>query len=221
MNQTQIGKKFGVSQMAVSKWKAEGAPLHDLVELCDWLDRSKTQMHEETRAGIERVRIEYGVSIKIKPVMPEDGKEVYTAEDFRRYYAEKLSKAQREDSMGDIRYWNDLFIKTDKSIRESEAHAKKLGIDRGEMLARSEVERIIRIWMYAGNACIKSVIHQIAERVAGMNDPEEVYKFLCPVVIGGRIFEGLSKVSKAEGVKLEKWFIEAVQSEGENYLKEK
>lgn len=229
MNQTQIASIFGVTQRSVSSWKAKGAKLDNIYDLALWVERNISRRNKVLRVNIKKIKRENQGDSDKKVAKkkaggsvskPKTQQEQKSLEGFRDYYAEKLTIAQEDGDLDDVRYWNELFLKTDKCIRETEAHAKKLGIDRGEMLSRQEVERILRMVIYAGNGCIKGVCHQIAERLSGMDDPGEIYKFIKPTILGGRIFEGFNKVAKAEGpTLLPDWVIEAVLAESENYVR--
>ena len=111
------------------------------------------------------------------------------------------------------------YLRIDKQIRESEAHAKKLGIDRGEMLSRGEVERILKNVIWAGNACASKFSKQIAQRLSEKK-PAEVYDILKPTLTALLIFEGMNRLAKTPGdINLPQWAVDCVQDERKSYLK--
>jgi hypothetical protein len=148
--------------------------------------------------------------------LPPESKQL---EDFRAFYSEKLSTAMATENKAEIRFWTDLLLKADESIRRSEAHAKKLGIETGETIQREEVERILKAVIYAGNACVRKQLKEICQVLASESNPNTIYNRLAPAILGGRIFEGFKAASKSPGkVQLPEWVIDTMQSEGENYL---
>ena len=202
----------------VSRWKKDGAPLGDLQALCKWLRLNRQRMPKELKSGIKRIERQASTDV-ISESMSGGGADRNTLEDFRDYYVEQLNIATKGDKSDEVRHWNDLLLKTEKCIRDSEAHIKKLGIDKGEMIPREEVERILAAVIYAGNACVRAQIKEIAEVLAAESSPAEIYEMLSPAILGGRIFEGFKAVAKSDsGVKLPGWVLDVVQSEGENYL---
>ena len=218
MTQQQIADIFNVSQLMVSRWKQQGAPLADHQALCKWLRINRQRMPKKLKDSIQRIERKASTDV-IQKTAPAEEADRKTLEDFRDYYVEQLNVAAKADLADEVKHWNDLLLKTEKCIRESEAHIKKLGIDKGEMMPREEVERILAAIIYAGNACIRAQVKEIAEVLAAESSPAKLYEMLAPAILGGRIFEGFKAVAKSESqVKLPKWVIDCVQSEGENYL---
>lgn len=222
ITQQQIADIFGVGQKMVSRWNQQGAPMEDLLALCKWLRLNRQRMPKELKKGIERLEREASKGV----VKKSSGKKLAdreedrkTLEDFRDYYVDQLNIATQANLADEVKHWNDLLLKTEKCIREAEAHSKKLGIDKGEVITREEVERILASVIYAGNACVRAQIKQIAEVLAAETSPADIYETLSPAILGGRIFEGFKAVAKSDSeVKLPAWVIACVQSEGENYL---
>ena len=217
MTQQQIADTFGIGQKMVSRWKQQGAPMDDIQALCKWLRLNRERMPKELKAGIERVEKQTSKNVIQKIVVEAEDRK--TLEDFRDYYVEQLNVATKADLADEVKHWNDLLLKAEKCIRESEAHIKKLGIEKGEMMPREDIERILAAVVYAGNACVRAQIKEIAEVLAAESSPAKIYEILAPAILGGRIFEGFKALSKSESlVKLPAWVISCVQSEGENYL---
>ena len=218
LTQQQIADTFGVGQKMVSRWNQQGAPMTDLLALCKWLRLNRQRMPKELKQGIERIEQQAGKNV-IQKSTPDALSDRKTLEDFRDYYVEQLNIATQASQPDEVKHWNDLLLKTEKCIRESEAHIKKLGIEKGEMMPREEIERIIRAMIYGGNACVRAQIKEIAEVLAAESSPAEIYEMLSPAILGGRIFEGLKVLTKSESqVRLPMWVVECFQSEGENYL---
>jgi len=191
--------------------------MDDIQALCKWLRLNRQRMPKELKAGIERV--EKQTSKNVIPKIVVEAEDRKTLEDFRDYYVEQLNVATKADLADEVKHWNDLLLKAEKCIRESEAHIKKLGIEKGEMMPREDIERILAAVVYAGNACVRAQIKEIAEVLAAESSPAKIYEILAPAILGGRIFEGFKALTKSDSqVRLPVWVISCVQSEGENYL---
>ena len=218
ITQQQISDIFGVDQKMVSRWKQQGASLDDFQALCKWLRLNRQRMPKELKDNIQRIERKASSDVIQKSVATEAA-DRKTLEDFRDYYVEQLNVATKEGLADEVKHWNDLLLKAEKCIRESEAHIKKLGIEKGEMMPREEIQRIIRALIYGGNACVRAQVKEIAEVLAAESSPAEIYEMLSPAILGGRIFEGLKVLTKSESqVRLPMWVVECFQSEGENYL---
>lgn len=218
ITQQQISDIFGVDQKMVSRWKQQGAPLDDFQSLCKLLRLNRQRMPKELKDNIQRIERKASSDVIQKSVATEAA-DRKTLEDFRDYYVEQLNVATKEGLADEVKHWNDLLLKAEKCIRESEAHIKKLGIEKGEMMPREEIQRIIRALIYGGNACVRAQVKEIAEVLAAESSPAEIYEMLSPAILGGRIFEGLKALTKSESqVRLPMWVVECFQSEGENYL---
>ena len=218
ITQKKIADNFGVNQKMVSRWKQQGAPMNDMQALCKWLRFNRQRMPKELKVGIERMEKQTSKNVIPKTNSSRD-QDRKTLEDFRDYYVEQLNVATKADLADEVKHWNDLLLKAEKCIRESEAHIKKLGIEKGEVMPREEIERIIQAMVYGGNACVRGQIKEIAEVLAAESSPAQIYEMLSPAILGGRIFEGLKVLTKSESqVKLPIWIVECFQSEGDNYL---
>ena len=205
--------EFGVTHSVFTSWLRRGAPYQNRQKMITWL----LNMPKRGKATNEWLKSQ-GVNPVKKRVKPKVVKG-QTAEDFRDHYKNKLQEATLANDQDQVKFWSELFLKQDESIRRSEAHAAKLGIDNGTTLARAEVERILRAVFYAGNGCVNGALATICEHVAGFSDPGEVYHSLKPAIVGGRLFSGFDKVANIQGAPaLPDWVIECVKHEAEQYL---
>ena len=206
--------KWGTTQMTVSNHASKGCDWDASDEdVCKWLikhaPRKSAKMKEVIAATLKPITTE-----------PEELGEQKNLEEMREYYSAKLDEATRRIPVehDEIKFWNDLLLKVDESIRKSEAHAKKLGIDRGELMSRDEVERILRAMFWAGNACCDKYAKQIAQHLSN-KEPAEVYEILAPNLTSLSLFEGLKKVAKVPGeINLPEWVIECAKTEEKQYI---
>jgi hypothetical protein len=206
--------EFGVSERTFRTWLRQGAPYQNEAKMITWLN------------ALQRKSPEVKAWLKARGVKPKPKKSAVlkkikakTAEDFRDHYQKKLEEATETNDQDQVKFWSELFLKQDESIRRSEAHAAKLGIDNGTTLPRAEVERILRAVFYAGNGCVNGGLTTICEHVAGLDDPAEVYHTLKPAIVGGRLFSGFDKVANIKGAPgLPDWVLDCVKLEAKQYL---
>jgi len=206
--------EFGVSENVFRGWLKKGAPYQNEPKMITWLNaqqRKTPAVRAWLKArGVKPVPKKAAVLKKIK---------AKTAEDFRDHYQKMLEQATETNDQDQVKFWSELFLKQDESIRRSEAHAAKLGIDNGTTLARAEVERILRATFYAGNACVNSSLTMICQHIAGLSKPADIYNVLKPAMVGGRLFSGFDKVANIKGAPaLPGWVIDAVRLEAKQYL---
>ena len=207
-------EEFGVPESVFRKWLQMGAPYQNEPKMITWLN-NLNRKSPEVKAWLKH----RGVQPIPKKAAVLSSVKGQTAEDFRDHYRKKLQEATMANDQDQVKFWSDLFLKQDESIRRSEIHAAKLGIDNGTTLPRAEVERILRAVFYAGNGCVNGALTTICEHVAGLSDPGDVYHSLKPAIVGGRLFSGFDKVANIQGAPaLPDWVIECVKLEAQQYL---
>lgn len=218
--QQQYADDWGVKLKAWNGWKSDGAPVGNEKKLAYWL-RTKQRLNKRTREKMAEVGVKSTPKSRRKKVAAKIETESKTAEDFRDHYKTQLDKCIQDED-GDpteVKFWSELFLKQDESIRRSEAHAAKLGIDNGTTLPRAEVERILRAVFYAGNANVNANMTMIAQHVSGLNTAEDVYNALKPAIVGARLFSGFDKVANVKGAPgLPDWVLDCVKLEASQYL---
>jgi hypothetical protein len=233
-------KEIGVSRRTLNTWKAKGANVDDDLKLANFLANqriNRTEVKNWMRSVFNRVEKEIveGTRPMPKPkpsttvapkkeaenteansIEPTKEAENRSLEQIREYYAKCLSVATTINDRDSIKYWNDLLIKVDESIRKSQAHAAK-----GELLSRGEVERILRAVAWSGNACIDKFSKQIAQRLSDKK-PAEVHRILKPTLVALTLFEAMKRVAKCPGeVNLPEWAVECFATEEKQYVKTK
>ncbi len=212
---THYAKKWGATSMTISNMAKKG---------CDW-DADEKELARWLIANCKRKPAKMTKLIK-EILQPTDLNEsaskskAASLEDMREYYSVQLNTATKCKDVNHeaVKFWNDLLLKADESIRKSQAHEKKLGIEKGELLSRSEVERIIKASIWAGNACIDKFSKQIAQRLSNL-PPQDVHKALKPQLTGMIIFEGMRRVTKTPGeINVPQWVADCYQTERSLYL---
>ena len=218
--QKQYAEDWGVVLATWNKWKESGAPVGNEKKLAHWL-RPKQRLNKRTREKMAEVGIKTTTKAKRKKATANIELKAKTAEDFRDHYKSQLDKCIQDENVDpiEVKFWSELFLKQDESIRRSEIHAAKLGIDNGTVLPRAEVERILRAVFYAGNACTQGVLTSICEQLVGYDKPSDLFHALKPAVVGGRLFSGLDKVMNTQGApSVPDWVVDCVKLEAKQYL---
>jgi hypothetical protein len=209
----QMAKEYHAAVRTINRWAKLDAPFNDDQQMNAFVMKQKHIPKEFIKWQIDK-----GFTKLEETTDEQIGDEFESQVKLRDFYFLKLSAAAKRNDQNQIKYWNELLLKTDESIRRTEAHQKKLGLESGETIDRVEVERILKAMIYAGNACVRSQLKEIVEVLAA-ETPAKMYEMLAPAVLGGRIFEGFKALTKSESqVKLPLWVVECMQSEGENYL---
>lgn len=212
-SQTEDAEFWGVTQKTISEWSGKGFPASGTrAEQAAWISQNARRKNRATKERLaEFIKAADGDAADI------------SLEAARDFYSRELNAAMQakvKDSES-IKLWTDLLIKSEKCIRESEAHAKKLGVDKGELLSRGEVERILRAVAWSGNACLDKFSKQIAQRLSDKK-PAAVHKILKPTLVALTLFEAMKRVAKCPGeVNLPEWCVECFATEEKQYVKKK
>tara|TARA_R110000850_G_scaffold200172_1_gene326363 strand:+ start:23 stop:709 length:687 start_codon:yes stop_codon:yes gene_type:complete len=207
-------EEFGVREITFRGWLKKGAPYQNEAKMITWLNGLKTKS-PEVRAWLKA----RGVKPTPKKAEASKPKHAKTAEDFRDHYQKELAIATDSNDQDQVKFWSELFLKQDESIRRSEIHAAKLGIDNGTVLPRAEVERILRAVFYASNACVQGQLTSICEQLVGYDNPGDMFHALKPAVVGGRLFSGLDKVMNTAGApNVPGWVVDCIKLEAKQYL---
>jgi len=217
MKQTQkaLAEKWGTTQKNISLKIEMGCDFtaSDDTVARWWLSHSQRRSKAMNEAIAKYLKPE-----TIKAIKAEDRR---TLEQTRDYYSDQLDQVTnsgRNDHV-EIKFWNDLWLKADESIRRSQAHERKLGLEQGETLPKEDVEAILKNVIWAGNACCNNFSKQLAQSLSGKT-PAEVHKVLKPNLLAMLIFEGFDKLSKVPGeINMPQWVIDCVKSEEKLYLK--
>jgi len=211
-------EEFGVSPNTFANWLKRGAPYQNEGKMKTWLLNLQRRPKGATAWLKDR-----GINVATKKRKPKDVKaatqHLKTSEDFRDYYRLKLSGATETNDTDSVKFWSELHLKTDESIRRSEMHSAKLGLDNGTTLPRAEVERILRAVFYAGNACVQGSLTSVSEHLTAIENPADLYHALKPIIVGGRLFAGFDKVKNTAGAPgLPAWVVDCVKLEAQQYL---
>lgn len=223
MKQKDLAKFYQVTERTVRRWKSDGAPLDNPKRMVSWL-LTRKRIPKGAQAWMDSQSLNKpGPDLPMEetetPEIVESTGEVKELEERRIDLDRRLDRAMASDNESKIKLYTELLVRVDESLRRDQAHQKKLGLDTGEMMPRGEVERIMRAAFYAGNACVEGVLQQICEQVVSFDFPEEAYHYLKPILLGGRLFSGFSRVAKVPGPpQVPQWLIDTIRAQSEQYF---
>ena len=209
-------KELGVKRMTVHRWKNQGAPFNGTnKQLFEWMAQNNI------RGAVEWKKAQNPASNTKPKKKTKRGGKSKTAEDLRDDYFAELQEAKRDSDLEREKLSLTAYLKIDKQIRETALDEKKLGIDKGEMLAREDVERILKNMFWAGNALCHKFSQQLAQRLSN-KEAAEVYEILAPTLTALTIFEGMKRLSKTPGeINLPDWVVDCAKTEQQNYIEYK
>ncbi len=220
--ESELAKEFNVNRRgSIVRWKKLKAPFEGTdAEMYQWLVDNNIRGANEWKKSY-RINNPDIFPNKVSNKTENEHEietENKTAEQLRDDYLADLHLAKANEDEAREKVALNAYLKIDKQIREAEAHAKKLGIDRGEVLARSEVERILKAVFHAGNACCDKFSKQIAQKISNKN-PAEVYEILAPTLTCLTLFEAMKRVTKTPGdINVPEWVIECSKTEEKHYI---
>ena len=218
--EAELAKEFAVDRRgSIVRWKKLNAPFDGTdADMYQWLISNDVRGADEWKKKFREANPgEFPKRKTAKKALKKTATK--SAEQLRDEYFTELQEAKDAGDDAREKITLDAYLKIDKQIREQEAHNKKLGLDSGETLPRPEVERILKNWIWGGNACCDKYSKQIAQRLSN-KPPAEVHKILKPMLTGLLVFEGLKRMAKVPGeINLPQWFIDCVQTERKFYLK--
>ena len=217
--EAELAKEFGVDRRgSIVRWKKLGAPLDGTnAEMYQWMLDKDIRGAEEWK---KNYRAENPGQFTKKKATKKKAKKVGTksAEELRDEYFMELQEAREMGDDAREKIALEYFLKIDKQIRDQEAHNKKLGLDSGEVLSRTEVERILQAMFWAGNACLDKFSKQIAQKLSDKKAPE-IHQILKPHLTALTLFEALERVAKSPGgVNLPSWAIKKSKTEEKHYI---
>lgn len=126
------------------------------------------------------------------------------------YAWRKMDDAAKIHDRGAISYWHERFLKNEEARRKAEIHAKKMGVDEGEVISRTDFSKwsyALAFWLVRSIEVDQRGLVQLVGRdeleMASLYDPIE--RFL----MRSRFLKAFSKsMSEVSGVSLPKWFFE-------------
>ena len=136
---TSYAEKWGATSMTISNLAQRGcdfdAPDEDVAK---WLMTHCKRKSKPMKEAIALV-------LKSKKTNKAKAEEQRNLEEMRDYYAEQLDDATSSGHTDheEIKFWNDLWLKADESIRRSQAHERKLGLEQGETLPKAQVNKYV------------------------------------------------------------------------------
>lgn len=130
----------------------------------------------------------------------------------------RLDRAINEGDQSSIRFWNGEFIRLQKAIREEQSHARKMGVDEGQLLSKGEVCRLVwalGFWLCRG---IDQDLFALAPKLLNLSFEEEAHAVLDRFFMRARFLAPLTKATTCpSGVTLPVWLVDTIREAVEDF----
>ncbi len=228
VNTKKWAEFWGVSVRTVQNWLKDGSPVEKPIAMANLILQNPRPAkkalakaheliarHEGLLPDPERVKV--GDSIAATTPLMDVGPRILIGDvdagdtDLRSTAAWLLAKAKActeldPVDMSGFTYWHERYLKTDKAIRDAELHAKKMGLDEGQIINREEFERLMfamAFWMMRG---VEVDLKDLAPKCVGLEFVEVAYGVLDRFFVRARFFSAFSKsITQESGVSLPLW----------------
>jgi len=230
----KVAKEWGVSIRSAQNWVKAGRPVESPLKMANQIladglgsAKAKSRAHEllaqheglvpgKGREGDDSREaaaplFDLGPGLKIGDVDAEDV-------DLRSTAVWCLAKAKEcagmsPVDMGGFTYWHERYLKTEKAIRDGELHAKRMGLDEGQIITRQEFERLLfamGFWMLRG---VDVDLKGLAPKLVGITFVEEARGILDRYLMRNRFLAAFAQaVAMESGVSLPVWAVELLKA---------
>lgn len=225
---------YRVTPRTIDRWRAREAPLLDVAAMIEWAPNQKSLPDSflariaELKAmqpGGKKTAMEGDADWQefISQARSGDAKEslekLALARDFASFKFEKASRATDKDNM---KFYAELLSKFEGVFHDAQLRARKLGIDEGELLPRSEVERItwaVAYWLLrATDQHLDAITSKLKALSPGL-DAEPVRAVLEPELLSCRFLEPFAKAARIQsGVGLPGWLFAKMRESAGDFL---
>lgn len=215
----ELSKEIQITTRSIRAWIQRGAPIEGTrEELARWI-AEQTKISAKARNWSRKVLAASKPKKTKRKKLSDETDELEILKAVLREHTAALDVATDEDNLDRIRFYTDSVKNLASTIRETEAHAKRMGLQTGETLPREEVERILAMVFNAGNACIERNLVQYCQRWADIHDPAELYEVMKPQLVFSTLFSGFSHYENAKGnPHLPQWVVDHALRERDNYI---
>lgn len=191
---------YACSERSIRNYRAEGAPLHDPAAMFEWWASRKNLPKGAAAKGLSAIQAAFtdvvGPAPASKPVSAPSGsvelpatslaEDVPAGAAHELRWLEKLAVEARRNLIharggGDpvaMKQTLDAYLKITESLRKFDNQVAAERRDAGEMVARAQIEFVLRgviVWTRRG---IEDFINEACLRVAECEKPEDVYTII-------------------------------------------
>lgn len=155
------------------------------------------------------------------PDSPEEdhAEQIKTLERRLAFFDFKLQKAIRIHAQDDIKFYSEQVIKFSNAVRQQKLMADKLGLEKGDLLARSQAELYFRAWAFWAMRAVDASLNDLSPRLVSLTFPEEVRAVLEPSLLNNRFLIPFVLATKVEsGVSLPEWALDCVRDAVDDYI---
>ncbi len=130
-----------------------------------------------------------------------------------------LSRARERGDEAAQRKYSDEMIKFSKAVKEQKLLADKLGVESGDLIAKSEVVRIIAAHAYWTMRGTDVALDALARRLVNLQFPKDARAVLEPELLSIRFVQAYAQaVRTPAGNALPGWVRDAIRETVDNYI---
>ena len=137
----------------------------------------------------------------------------------RAFAAFKFDKAAKENNRDDLKFFADLVAKLDSTLHDQQLRAKKLGIDAGDLVPRSEVERIARAWVFWAMRAVDADLAELCPKLTGLAQVNDVRGVLEPALLSNRFLKPFARAARiASPSAVPDWLVAILRDACDDYI---
>lgn len=218
-NILKLSKEIQITTRSIHAWFQRGAPIEGTrEELARWITK-QTKISAKARTWSRKVLAASKPKKTRRKKLADETDELEILKAVLREHTAALDVATDEDNLDQIRFYTDSVKSLASTIRETEAHAKRMGLKTGETMERKDVELMLHRVFWAGNMSINNVLTRACEQWAAISDPAELYHSMKPVLVGGRLFSKFADMNNdRNGAMIPQWAIDCARDSAYDYL---
>ena len=240
---SELARFWGVTARTISRWLTQSPPIpaDDANSMIKWyfslsqerqskftqkfrdrifeLTKQSGQVPVQNGGGDSRQAVNEDYRDFLATYDPKTGGKDALAvlEKNRAYWAFKLDRAQQQNDRVSIDFATKQHLRFESAIHDAQLRAKRLGLDQGELLARSEAERVFCAVAYWQMRCTDEALHDLGAQIAaasaaGPLPAEELERIIEPVLLTAKVLVPLTRAIQVNSsMKLPEWAVASMK----------
>jgi hypothetical protein len=225
----EIAEFWNVTDRTVKTWRAKGAPVEDDDGMAKWLrahpacitDGVRKRLRDFTSLSSVDPDWEEFQKAAIEQTDDDPKKAMAMIAKARSFAAFKFEKASAVNDQDGIKFYADLLAKLEGTLHDAQLRAKKLGIDQGELVPRSEVERILRAWAFWSMRSVDADLADLCPKLTGLAQVNDARAVLEPALLSARFLKPFVRASRISSpAAVPGWMVAIVQDAVDDYIED-
>jgi len=225
INTKDWAKYWGVSIRTIQNWVKSGHPVSDVLAMAR-LIISKRLGGKNALSKAHEVMLEHDKRIPAGEAAPKNDAsdisslgreregpgleafedEVVDLDRAGKYFWGKMKEAARVGNSASETYYHDRWLKNEKAKRDSELHAKKMGLDEGLIISREEFARMVIAFAFWSVRSVELDLKHLSALCVDLPNQEVAWGVLDRHFMRKRFLAAFEKAATCKaGVSLPKW----------------